>query len=368
MERSIRSVKLIYMQIFILRKLTRLLVVTGALFMAMFYQSAALSAPDGEALFGEHCSVCHGDNGQGGIGIPLSSLSFLNSVPDDYIKQTIRLGRPGRIMPAFSELSDIQVEAIAAYIRSWSKEKAPVFVKDTIAGDVKAGEKLFQQRCASCHGKDGKGGKGTGVTFSRERDLPIIAPALNNAGFLAAATDHMIRHTIVNGREQTPMSSAFVKGLTKQKIDDLVSYIRSFEKTINEVKPEDKGAPVIIVDSPYGLEETVENLKQAIADQNFTLIRTDYLEHGLVDEGAEDHKQVVVHFCNFEFLFEALTIDPRVGLFLPCRVTVIEEEGKVRLMTINPLHLSDLFNNDELEKSCKEMHQIYSDLLEDASL
>ena len=75
---------------------------------------------------------------------------------------------------------------------------------------------------------EGEGGKGTGVTFSRRRDLPIIAPALNNPGFLAAASDEMIRHTLVYGREGTPMRSFLVQGLSEQDIDDLVSYVRSF--------------------------------------------------------------------------------------------------------------------------------------------
>jgi len=122
------------------------------------------------------------------------------------------------------------------------------------------------------------------------------------------------------------------------------------------------------MDSPYGMDETVENLKQAITDQNFTLIRTDYLEHGLVEEGKENKNQVVLHFCNFGFLFEALTIDPRVGIFLPCRVTVVEKDGKVQLTTINPRRLSKLFNNHELDESCEQMYEVYSGLLEDATL
>jgi cytochrome c oxidase cbb3-type subunit 3 len=236
-----------------------------------------------------------------------------------------------------------------------------------VKGNVAKGNKLFADRCAQCHGKNGKGGKGTGVTFSRKRDLPIIAPALNNSGFLASATDAMIKDTLTSGREGTPMQSAQDTGLSKVNIDDLVSYIRSFENqpSLNDKKNEN---PVIIVDSPYTLDETVENLKQAIADQNFTLIRTEPFEHGLVDEGKENKKQIVLHFCNFNFLFEALAIDPRVGMFLPCRVTVVENEGKVQIITINPLQLSKLFNNEELDNACKHMHGVYSGILEDAVL
>ncbi|MDH3342462.1 MAG: DUF302 domain-containing protein, partial [Gammaproteobacteria bacterium] len=230
------------------------------------------------------------------------------------------------------------------------------------------GKELFSQRCAQCHGADGKGGKGTGVTFSRKRDLPIIAPALNNPGFLASASDMMIKNTLINGREGTPMVSLLQSGLTEKDIDDVVAFVRSFQE--QEVVAFDKGNndAAIIVESPYGLEETIENLKQAIENQNFKVIRTDYLDHGLVEEGKSDKKKVVVHFCNFNFLFEALSIDPRVGMFLPCRVTVVEHEGVVQMMTINPMRLSKLFNNDALNEACKAMTETYQGILEDASL
>lgn len=337
------------------------------LFFLLLASSVANAALDGKALFDKHCSTCHGSEGGGGVGVPLSLPSFINSVSDEYLKRTIRFGRPGRIMPAFPKLSDVQVKVIASHMRSWTDEPTVKFDPTPVIGDKKHGKKLFLERCAQCHGVDGKGGKGTGVTFSRKRDLPVIAPALNNPGFLASASDIMIRNTLIYGRQGTPMVSLSESGLKEKDIDDLVSYIRSFQKS--EVTPvnENNGA-AIIVDSLYSLEETVENLKQAIENENFKLIRTDYLDHGFVEEGKENKKQVVLHFCNFKFLFDALSIDPRVGMFLPCRVTVIEREGKVQMMTINPMLLSKLFNNDDLNDACKEMTEVYKGILEDASL
>jgi cytochrome c oxidase cbb3-type subunit 3 len=339
-----------------------------ALFLFLLLSGVAIAAPDGQALFNKHCTVCHGSGGEGGVGVPLSMPSFINSVSDEYLKKTIRTGRPGRIMPAFSKLSDAQVKAITVYMRSWSDAPAAKFDSAPIKGDEKHGKELFLHHCAQCHGKDGRGGKGTGVTFSRKRDLPIIAPALNNPGFLASATDAMIKDTLIYGREGTPMTSSLVAGLEEKDIDDVVSYIRSLQKSEVASDKDENESGVIVVDSPYGLDETIENIKQAITDQNFTLIRTDHLDHGFVDDGKENKKHVVLHFCNFGFLFEALAIDPRVGLFLPCRVTVVEKEGKVQVMTINPMRLSKLFNNDELDDACKEMTKIYETILEDATL
>jgi cytochrome c oxidase cbb3-type subunit 3 len=326
------------------------------------------AAPDGAALYQQHCSVCHGVDGKGGVGVPLSLSSFIDSVSDEYLRITIRVGRPGRIMPSFPKLSEAQVNAIVEHMRGWSKAPAVTHNTEQVKGDAKNGEALFARHCTQCHGEDGKGGTGTGVTFSRKRELPIIAPALNNPGFLAAATDTMIKDTLIYGREGTPMTSSLVAGLSEEDVNDVVSYIRSFEKQQDEVPHAEIVEAVITAESPYTVEETIENLKMAIADQNFTLIRTDYVEHGFVEEGQENKKQVVLHFCNFNFLFEALAIDPRIGVFLPCRVTVTEEEGKVQVATINPMRLSGLFNNDELQAACREMTGIYETIIEDAVL
>ena len=327
------------------------------------------AAPDGAQLYAAHCAVCHGDKGTGGVGVPLALPSFLGSVDDAFLRNTIRHGRPGRVMPAFPSLSDTQVDAIVRLIRGWSGKPEPQFSSAPVKGDPAHGRELYASHCAKCHGARGEGGQGTGVTFSRRRELPIIAPALGNPGFLTAASDAMITHTLRYGREGTPMRSFLVQGLSEQDIDDLVRYVRSFgNEAATAARPESKQEPVIEADSPYTLEETIENLRQSIISQNFQLIRTDYLEHGLVEEGKENKRQVVLHFCNFKFLYEALAIDPRVGMFLPCQVNVTEVHGKVHVASINPLYLSHLFNNDELDDACKRMAGIYRAIIEDATL
>ena len=55
-------------------------------------------------------------------------------------------------------------------------------------------------------------------------------------------------------------------------------------------------------------------------------------------------------------------------MFLPCRITVVERGGQVQVMSVNPLRLSRLFNNDELKQACVRMYRIYRDMLENATL
>jgi len=337
--------------------------------LGLLINTMALASHSGEHLYKQNCSICHGFNGNGGVGVPLALDAFLSSVSDDYLVKTIRHGRPGRIMPAFGKFSDADVEALIGHIRSWSNTPAPVYSNQPVKGNAENGGKLFTTHCAVCHGAEGRGGPGTGVTMSRPRSLPILAPALNNSGFLASASDEMIKSTLMKGREGTPMISFLNNGLTEQDINDLVAHIRSFEKTVEKVQPgiDLKDEPAVFVrESPYTVEETVENLVNAVESMNFRLIRIQTLESGVVEEGKEEKGQVIIYSCNFNLLNEALKIDPRVGLFLPCRVTVFQHGDKVLVMAANPKRMSDVFNNKELNKICNDMRHVYTDMLDEA--
>ena len=344
-----------------------LLLLVGCLF-----SLGLAAAPNGARLYERHCSACHGLNGQGGVGIPLALPSFQAAVEDDFLFTTIREGRPGRVMPAFKSLSDAQVTAIIHHIRGWAperKESATAATTKSAYGHAERGKNLFAQYCAHCHGAHGEGGHGTGVTFSRPRDLPIMPPALNNPGFLAAASDQMIKQTLMEGRAGTPMISFLKVGLKEQDIDDIVSYIRSMQKEPLHWQYDKEQEPVITMESSYDVATSVENLKRAAVGKNFRIIRIQNLEDGLFPPEEQNKKQVIVYFCNFNFINQALSLDPRVGLFMPCRITVVEgDDGTVRLMAINPKYMSRMYNNAELDDACQEMHDIYISIMEEATL
>lgn len=331
-------------------------------------KTAYAGSPDGERLYTKHCSVCHGDKGSGGVGVPLDLKSFQNSISDNYLIKTIEYGRIGRTMPAYKKLGGKNIKALVKYIRSFTDAKTAMFAPTPIKGNIKHGKKLYKSKCASCHGEHGQGGKGTGVTFSRPRDLSIIPPALNNAGFLASASDEMIKHTLMIGRDKTPMNSFLKQGMSESDINDVTAYIRHFE-TRQVAKLRDQKLDAIIVEeSPYSLEKTLENLKKAVIGKNFRIIRQQTLDNGLVAKNKQNKKQIILYFCNFQFLNDSLALDPRIGLFLPCRITLVQQGNSVKVMAINPLRLSKLFNNDELDNACKSMSNLYTEIIEEATL
>lgn len=336
--------------------------------MMSVYTWPAFAAHDGAKLYRENCAACHGATGSGGVGVPLGLPDFLAIVDDGYLSKTIRLGRPGRVMPAFSQLSDAEIKSIVTYIRGWASAPNAKPVKAG-KGDAKHGNELYDAYCSGCHGDHGQGGHGTGVTFSRPRDLPILPPALNNPGFLAAASNNLLKATLVYGRRSTPMESFAKRGLSDRDLDDIVAYVRGFasQPLPASARVLETESAIIMRESPLGMEETVERVRNAIAAANMRVIRVVPFEQGLAPKGKESSKSMIVDGCDFDFLNKALSVDPRVGLFLPCRVTVAEHDGKVRVMTVNPKRLSAIFNNAELNDMCGQMHKIYTTIVEEAT-
>lgn len=88
------------------------------------YETALVTS--GRQLFGLNCASCHGVSGQGVDAPALDSQQFLGSVTDEQMHGIIAGGIPGTPMPAWwneygGPLTDQQIAAVVAFVRSWQK-------------------------------------------------------------------------------------------------------------------------------------------------------------------------------------------------------------------------------------------------------
>ncbi len=348
----------------------RKVLLAGFALLALSLPGAVVSAPDGQALYETHCVVCHKFDGQGGIGLPLSE-DKLDDVSDAYLRSTIRVGRPGRVMPAYQRMSDAQVDAIVRYLREQTGTEQIEFTDEPVLGDVANGALVYEAHCLKCHGPDGEGeGEGTGVTLSRDRSFLVMPASISNPGFLASAPDRLIHRSVSVGRTSSDMP-AFGRGkLTDAEINDVVAYVRSFEQQRPAQAPlADDVRPTHIYESPYDFDTTLGNLKMALAGANFRIFPDRFLEQGLIDEFSVNKRQVGIRFCNFNVLYGMLKIEPRLGIVLPCRITVMERpDGKVMLAVPNLRVVSRWFNNDELVALWDQMEESFVEIVEEALL
>lgn len=170
----------------------------------------------GRSLYQGRCAVCHGDAGEGGIGLRLNTPDLLRVVDNEYLYQTITQGRPNTAMPAWRHLSADKIGALIAYLRSWEKRSSVKLVKAPMRGDYGVGEVHYKTSCQACHGELGMGG---------------VGPRLVNSVFQDSASDDLLYHWISQGRSGTAMKG-FLKasqgptGLTREQIGDVIAYLR----------------------------------------------------------------------------------------------------------------------------------------------
>ena len=113
---------------------------------------------EGEKLYNETCTACHGKDGTGGeLGPPVASQNrrYLKRT-DQEIFDTVKNGIPGTQMPPYEkQFTDEQIWRVTAYIRGLRGTA----IDTPAAGDVAGGEAIFwgKGNCGSCHMIKAKG-------------------------------------------------------------------------------------------------------------------------------------------------------------------------------------------------------------------
>lgn len=122
----------------------------------------------GAQLFGAFCAGCHGPDGRGrtygnlDVHFPaIGSADFLDVAPDALIERTLRIGRPGRRMPALAasggSLSDADVAAIVAHMRTLGPRPPTASEVSAASLDLAIGAEAYAADCSTCHGIAGEG-------------------------------------------------------------------------------------------------------------------------------------------------------------------------------------------------------------------
>jgi putative heme-binding domain-containing protein len=110
----------------------------------------------GSRLYGAQCALCHGQNGDGVVGVNLSRQQFRRASSDDDIRSTIATGVADAGMPPF-RLQPAELDGLVAFIRSGFDRSATPFT----LGDAGRGKAVYDSKgaCAACHRVAGRGAR-----------------------------------------------------------------------------------------------------------------------------------------------------------------------------------------------------------------
>ena len=204
--------------------------------------AAGTSLDVGQKLFSSNCAPCHGEFGEGGVNpaqpgdiiAPISTGEYLRTRDDFTLQAIISEGQPNLGMSPFGTtfggpLSDEEIDAIVAFLRSW-EENPPVEVPPEVESGQAAldAEVIFTDLCSQCHGSQGEGG---------------IGPSLRSSEFQDKYTDEEIFDTINLGHEATAMIG-WGDILSAEQIQQLVAFIRKLKSEETSTATATPGATV----------------------------------------------------------------------------------------------------------------------------
>ncbi len=136
----------------------------------------------GRNIFAHNCSTCHGSDARGAEGYPnLTDDHWIWGGAPQRVLESIQAGRQAVMPPLGENLGDQGVTRTAVYVQQLAGRSVD-------ASMAAAGEKLFQQNCAACHGPEGTG------------NIHLGAPDLTAGVYTYGGDLDSIRETIREGR------------------------------------------------------------------------------------------------------------------------------------------------------------------------
>ncbi len=215
--------------------------------------AAAATAPGqagdpalGRRVYEDNCAVCHGVSGDGRghathhfATLPRDFTSGRYKIrstgsgqlpTDDDLKRSIVVGLPGTGMVPQDHLSQAELDAVVAYIKSLSPRFAASPVSTPLAippapprtaDAIARGRQVYEKaECFECHGRQGRG------DGPSAKDLKIKPSDLTRRPFKSGLVPQDIVRAIVTGLDGTPMPSYHLI-LEDAELWDLAYYVDS---------------------------------------------------------------------------------------------------------------------------------------------
>ena len=110
------------------------------------------------------------------------------------------------------------------------------------------------------------------------------------------------------------------------------------------------------VDLPFDL--AIGRITETLKEEGFgVLARIDIHEKLKEKLGVDFHKYVILGACNPPVAFQALQLEPNLGLLLPCNVVVYENDGRTIVAAIDAKKMLSIVGNPALEAAAGQINE-----------
>lgn len=126
---------------------------------------------------------------------------------------------------------------------------------------------------------------------------------------------------------------------------------------------------IYIKETSKKIEQVSKDLDAAVKKYNFGVMQIHDLKETMQKKGVNFERDCLIfEVCNPHQAKQVLEINPKISTALPCRISVYQEGERVKIATLKPTVLLDLFNTPELKKVAQEVETLILKMIDEAAV
>lgn len=115
-----------------------------------------------------------------------------------------------------------------------------------------------------------------------------------------------------------------------------------------------------IVETDKKFDKAVVSVLKAVEQKGWTLFQIYDVKERLAAKGFEQKPLKIIEICSGKYANQFLNKNRLISLFMPCKINVLEENGKVNIVGMKPTMISQFFP----EVSQKDAEMVEKDIIE----
>lgn len=115
-----------------------------------------------------------------------------------------------------------------------------------------------------------------------------------------------------------------------------------------------------VVETAKRFDEAVVSVLKAVEQKGWTLFQVYDVKERLAAKGFEQKPLKIIEICSGKYANQFLSKNRLISLCMPCKINVLEENGRVNIVGMKPTMISQFFP----EVSQKDAELVEKDIIE----
>src|SRR3989338_1545162 len=115
-----------------------------------------------------------------------------------------------------------------------------------------------------------------------------------------------------------------------------------------------------IVETKKNFDEAVISVRKAVENKGWVVFQVYDYKEILAVKGFKQKPLKIIEICSGKYANQFLNKNRLISLCMPCKINVLEDNGKVKIIGMKPTMISQFFS--EVDK--KEAEQVEKDVIE----